>query len=244
MSQVSYDTIIPEEIYYNYLSEIDGVKFTPREVDIIACVLHCKSVKSIAQFFTCEEKSLHIKSVESHISNIRRKISGSSKDSIINFLEKSDKYKFVLKYYQALLLQREFKKTIYKIKELTRDSNLKFKLEDVRDVDSTDNLKITKNHLIYYLDKLSSTKTGEDFTISLVPPEYKANGKSKKNLLYVVDDVENIGSTEGKDSKSKLVREESKTDIIFIKSHKNFYFFFLEMLNLVFSKNKYIIEYI
>jgi len=237
MSQVGYDTIIPEEIYYNHLSEIDGVKFTPREVDIISCVLHGKSVKSIAQFFTGEEKSLHVKSVESHISNIRRKISGSCKDSIINFLEKSGKYKFVLKYYQALLIQREFKKTIYKIKELTSNSKIKFKLEENRDAETVDNLKITKNHLIEYLAKLSNSESSEVFSVSLIPSAYKTNGKNNKNLLYVVDDIEHIGDIEEKEYYPQ-VEGETKTDRIFIKSHKNFYFFFFEILNLVFFKNK------
>lgn len=55
--------------YYNHLKLINGVKFTPREIDIIACLLSAKGLKTIALFLSIEEKT-----IETHKYNIMRKL--------------------------------------------------------------------------------------------------------------------------------------------------------------------------
>lgn len=113
-----YNNVLPKEIYHNYLNIIERVKFTPREIDVIACILHGKNVKGIANFLSTDLKPLGERAIETHIMNIRRKISGNSKESIITFIEQSDKYKIVLEYYSSLLIQQQFFGTIKAISPL------------------------------------------------------------------------------------------------------------------------------
>ena len=45
-----------EEIYYLELQKINGVYFTKREIDIIACVLSGKTAKKIASFLVTVQR--------------------------------------------------------------------------------------------------------------------------------------------------------------------------------------------
>jgi len=104
-----------EDIYHKYLTTIENINFTPREIDIIACVLHGRNAKGIASFLSDEEKSIGQKAVETHIMNVKRKIAGYSKESIISFVEKSDKQKIVHDYYLSLVIRNEFREEIRKL---------------------------------------------------------------------------------------------------------------------------------
>ena len=97
-----------DNINSNDLQNIGDIKFTPREIDIIACVLCGKNAKGIAQFLSYKDKILNQRSVETHILNIRRKIKGTSKNSIIVFIEKSGKYREIHHHYLELLLKKDF----------------------------------------------------------------------------------------------------------------------------------------
>ncbi|MES2214494.1 MAG: helix-turn-helix transcriptional regulator, partial [Pseudomonadota bacterium] len=78
--------IFPSHLYTEYLLAIDGIKFTPREIDIISCLVQGKGLKGIARFLSSGSKQISDRSVETHILNIRRKIGGGSRESIIDFL--------------------------------------------------------------------------------------------------------------------------------------------------------------
>lgn len=99
-----------EEIYNQYLQEISGIKFTFREIDIIACILNNRSDKKIAQFL-----SIAPRTVGTHVHNIINKLGGISKDSIIDFVEKSGKLQHVREYYFHLVIQSFFEKQLEKI---------------------------------------------------------------------------------------------------------------------------------
>lgn len=101
---------LPHGIYYEHLETINGVRFTPREVDIIACLLSGKGAKTAAHFLSIEEKT-----VETHKYNIMRKLECNSKECIINFIEKSDKFSVVKKHYLGLLVQATFEKHLREI---------------------------------------------------------------------------------------------------------------------------------
>ncbi len=124
----SKETLFPEEIYLKYLSAISGIKFTPREIDIIACVLHGKSTKGIANFLSSKDRSIGDKAVETHTLNIRRKIAGNARESIIKFIEKSDKYQVVRSYYESLLIQKEFRKILSEFSPLIKQYTESFSI--------------------------------------------------------------------------------------------------------------------
>ncbi|XVN44318.1 MAG: LuxR C-terminal-related transcriptional regulator [Rickettsia hoogstraalii] len=101
----------PQEIYEKHLRVINNIRFTSREIDVIACIMHGKNIKGVANFLSNEDKQVETRTIESHISNIKRKIGTNVREGIINFMEKSDKYKLIQSYYLSLLIQQEFKKT-------------------------------------------------------------------------------------------------------------------------------------
>ncbi|MBX9804986.1 MAG: LuxR C-terminal-related transcriptional regulator [Alphaproteobacteria bacterium] len=103
-------------IYYSQLKSVNGVKFTPREIDVIACLLSGKGSKTIAHFLSIEEKT-----VETHKYNIMRKLECNSKEGIIEFIEKSDKFSVLKQHYLTLLSEAIFEKHLSKILSFNRN---------------------------------------------------------------------------------------------------------------------------
>lgn len=101
---------LSQGVHYERMETISGVRFTPREIDLIACLLSGKATKAVAHFLSIEEKT-----VDTHKYNIMRKLECNSKESIINFIEKSDKFSIVKKHYLDLLIQRAFETHLQEI---------------------------------------------------------------------------------------------------------------------------------
>jgi len=99
-----------QELYSNYLHEIGGIKFTFKEVNIIACLLHNRGNKKIAYLL-----SISPKTVESHIHNIMLKLGNNSREYIIDLVEKSAKLHLIKQYYLHLLVQASFYSQLRKI---------------------------------------------------------------------------------------------------------------------------------
>ncbi len=130
--------IFPEYLYEKYLHTINSIKFTSREIDIMSCVISGKNPQSISNFLSTPFRSIELQTVNTHIVNIRRKIDGNSRESIIHFIEKSDKHKILNQYYSLLLLQRNVQQ-IMSDKILPLLSNTEAKLPNL--------------HLIFYKNK-------------------------------------------------------------------------------------------
>ena len=92
------DTLNKLEAYRAQLEKINGIYFTPREIDIIACILSGRVAKRTASLLSISHRT-----VEQHTRNIMHKISCGSKDGIIEFVEKSDKYNLIKEFYQRLI---------------------------------------------------------------------------------------------------------------------------------------------
>jgi DNA-binding CsgD family transcriptional regulator len=114
----NYRLDLPQYIYAKHLTRINGIKFTPREVDIISFMCSGRSGKKTASFF-----SLSPKTIENHNRNIMGKLECNSREDVIDFLEKSGKSSIIKKYYLQLLVQSEFEKTLRKI-ALLKPKNL------------------------------------------------------------------------------------------------------------------------
>lgn len=128
--------------YYNRLKIINGVKFTHREVDVMACLLSGKGSKTIAQFLSIEEKT-----VETHKYNIMRKLECGSKEGIIEFVERSDLFSAYKQHYLSLLSQSIFERYLTKISSLCRGSVIKCYLTYERDVGNIHLLDQMEKHL-------------------------------------------------------------------------------------------------
>jgi tetratricopeptide (TPR) repeat protein/DNA-binding CsgD family transcriptional regulator len=98
------------ELYDLYLNTIKDIKFTYREIDIIVCVLHNRGEKKIASIL-----SISPRTVGTHMHNIMLKLGYNSRDSLIDFIEKSGKLLFARQYYLELLTQNLFEEKLIKI---------------------------------------------------------------------------------------------------------------------------------
>ena len=88
------------------LALIKNKKFTPREIDVIACLL-CGRAASIPAFL-----SISARTVETHIHNIMLKIECNSREGILDFIEHSDKGVAIKVHYQHLRINVLFEKTL------------------------------------------------------------------------------------------------------------------------------------
>ena len=100
------------EIYVKYVETISGIRFTQREIDVIACVLYNRGA-TIPSFL-----SIAPRTVETHIRNIMQKIRCNSREGIIDFIEKSDKHELIKQYYSMLITSRSFERCLKRIAEL------------------------------------------------------------------------------------------------------------------------------
>ena len=99
-----------EELYKNYLDTIKEIKFTFREIDLIACIINNRGEKKIASLL-----SISPRTVSAHVYNIMNKIGCNSKDQIIDFIESSGKLLLFREYYLHLLIKAEFERLLTKI---------------------------------------------------------------------------------------------------------------------------------
>lgn len=99
--------------------EIDGIRFTKREIEIISCILSGRAQKTIASFLLIAPRT-----VETHTRNIMLKLECNSREGIINFIEKAGKSSLLRIYYQALLIRVDFEKRLESISNLIKKMNL------------------------------------------------------------------------------------------------------------------------
>ena len=97
---------------------IESIRFTHREIDIIACLLQGRTQKTIANFL-----SIAPRTVETHLRNIMLKLECNSREGIIDFIESAGKTSAFRSRYQALLMQAEFKKQLQAIAQHIKGKN-------------------------------------------------------------------------------------------------------------------------
>jgi len=98
---------LPLDVYSENLDSINGVNFTRREIDIIACLLCARGTSKIASFL-----SISPKTVVNHIRNIMLKLDCNSREGIIDFIEGSNKLFFLRTHYSNLLIHAAFEKNL------------------------------------------------------------------------------------------------------------------------------------
>jgi len=106
------NTLFLHEIYVKYVETISGIRFTQREIDVIACVLYNRGA-TIPSFL-----QINPRTVETHKRNIMHKIRCNSREGIIDFIEKSDKHELIKQYYSILIITRSFERCLKRIADL------------------------------------------------------------------------------------------------------------------------------
>ncbi|MBL9029975.1 MAG: tetratricopeptide repeat protein [Caedimonas sp.] len=110
----------PLEISYQSFKNIHGVAFTSREIDVIACIVSGKfSTKTIASIL-----SISLRTVEIHVHNIRSKLECTSREGIINFIEKAGKFAAARQHYLYLCIQSSFEQKLQHLSALVAQNTL------------------------------------------------------------------------------------------------------------------------
>ncbi|OJW46804.1 MAG: hypothetical protein BGO67_11650 [Alphaproteobacteria bacterium 41-28] len=229
------EIFLPQEIYTECLEIINGVKFTRREIDIIAFLVSGRSAKKISSFL-----SISPKTVDFHTHNIMQKLGCNSRESIIDFIEKSEKLPFVRKYHSSLLLYEAFEKSIRDISKLTQSESLYyltiFWSEEGQKSDFFNflatclksvgfNVSIRLHKKQQSIPKIINTFRKEEYIIYVVPKISDFQPLEANNrVLFLFLEEEDI-----KDIGQRLVNP----NFMYLLKQKNVYFLIFEILKKV-----------
>ncbi len=100
---------------FKQLKIIRGVSLSPREIDVLACLLSGKAMKSIGTLLSTSPRT-----VETHMRSIMLKFGCGSREKVIEFAEKSLQFSSLKNHYTLLLRESAFKKTLEKIAGFTK----------------------------------------------------------------------------------------------------------------------------
>ena len=100
-----------DDNYNKYIKMTKNIDFTPKELDVISCILTGRRVKEIAGIL-----SNSVKTIDNHLRNIMQKISCNSREGIINCIEQSGSLPFFRYHYQIIAIHADF---IKKLKEVS-----------------------------------------------------------------------------------------------------------------------------
>ena len=101
------------------INQINDVIFTPREIDVIACIINVRGVKKIADILGISHRT-----VEGYIKTILRKISSNSQEGIKDFVEKSSQLVLIKQHYIDLLINKLFLSQIAKVAVKLKNKNI------------------------------------------------------------------------------------------------------------------------
>ena len=113
-----------DELYITSLQAMSGIKFTLREIDVIACIANNRGTKKIASIL-----SISPRTASTHMYNIMSKLQTNSRDHIIDFVQKAGKLSDMRLYYFNILTEAAFTKMLASIKKLLVNQKSGYSLE-------------------------------------------------------------------------------------------------------------------
>lgn len=184
----SNDEILRKKLYTKHLCNIDGIKFTMREIDVMASLMYeNKTLKGTAKFLSTGTKSISARSIETYIFNIRRKIGAANKDSVIDFIKNSGKSNYLNLYYIAITLEKEFTSTLKQISFVLKDESLTF-LIILPELPSNDEASYTDIQFTVSALENHLRLLGKVEKCSYLPySTYMRSGQKYKNAICVLD---------------------------------------------------------
>ncbi len=128
-----------EQLYKNHLSKINNIDFTPRQIDVLSCLIHKRNYGRIAEI-------LQINSTRTVHTHIRGKLQNISVEDVIDFIDSSGVRKQLAECYFHILAAHYFSKKLKAIKLLNRSKiNISFTQELVSSIDSALLAKLTRD---------------------------------------------------------------------------------------------------
>jgi len=236
-----------EDIYSEELAVINDVHFTPREIDIIACLLSARGTNKIASFL-----SISPKTVRNHIHNIMIKLECNSRDRIIDFIERSNKIPILRRHYSNLFINAAFKKSLKDILKLNRGKGPCCRVVHWSDQGSKtllipnleEHLKLSGlivstelrnkhqslsefidefrngSYVIYILPNRLLEERQTDPVIKDIDPAQFSQGKA--DCLFLLP---------GKETSPAIPQEFQVCDFVDLAAQENYYFLFFEILS-------------
>lgn len=101
------------------LFSINDLRFTKRELDIIASLIADTSSKKIANLL-----SISPKTVEIHLRNIMLRLGCNTREAILSFIEQNGKFNYISKHYVNLLIKKNFELELKKFLVYGKKSNI------------------------------------------------------------------------------------------------------------------------
>ncbi len=132
---------MPETKPYTYLGKlaiIRGIKFTLREIDVIACILTGKIAKSMSTVLGIETRTY-----ETHYSNIKKKLQINTKEQLIDLIETAGLHKDYKIHSNLLTVEN----TLANLKPQNQLSSQKYVLYYKESYNNITFLELLKRHL-------------------------------------------------------------------------------------------------
>lgn len=114
MTNIGNSPLRNQQIRNENLLEVGSISFTPRQIDVLACLIHMRNYAKIAELLEIEST----RTVQTHIRDIRAKLGGIAVEHVIDFVEKSGKRKYLVEYYFNIVVESYFKKKLQKLRKL------------------------------------------------------------------------------------------------------------------------------
>ncbi len=211
-----------EDIYAEYLATINNVKFTPREIDVIACLLNARRTSQIASML-----SIAPRTVTTHFRNIMLKLDCNSQEGIINFIEKSYKISLLREYYSRLVVELAFEKALKEISKLKREETVSCVIASGKD-------QGYEKFLVTFLEKqlthvgIRTHFESPNFLLSL--PQFLNNSDREKcNKIYILSE----SNDELKAASPQINLHKLSLSQVLVLLPKSSYRMFLEELKIV-----------
>ncbi|MBX9804907.1 MAG: tetratricopeptide repeat protein, partial [Alphaproteobacteria bacterium] len=141
------------KIYSHDLTKINDIAFSRREIEVISFLISGRSAKKIASILNISPKT-----VEFHCARIMQKLSCNSRESIIDFVEKSPQYHTLKTYHTRLIAEILFEDLLKKLPEPSETETAVYVWTSK---DHLEELAHLKKHLKSAKFKLTSVNVGE-----------------------------------------------------------------------------------
>lgn len=193
--------------YLDQLRVIRKIKFTAREIEILVCIVNNRSDKKIAYIL-----NISYRTVGTHIRNIMSKLRCNSKETIIDFIESSDKLPVIRDYYNYLIFKANFNTNLTKITQLISNKiicNIVFHKLTAKEKFLIDKIctDLQKANIIVNNDVLGS------YTLQAVSKETSINSNHSQKAIFLL-----LSDTEPKDKLNYIsfVEQEKYFNSIFL----------------------------
>lgn len=218
-------TFFAQDFYQYDLSTINKIRFTRREIDVIACLVNALGAKKTATLL-----GLKLSGVNSHLVNIRSKLECNSGAAIISFIEDSSKLQAIRHYFCLLQSEILFKKSLQHIAKI--NSEKKECCIYIQEKDKDSFLLHLQSHLkvVSLLASISMREKKANYTLFIFPKLLMDAPLS--SFLPKIMSIQNkvILLLRGKRNSYLTPQELKKWDIIDFTKPENYFFSFFALL--------------